>query len=71
MIKERLKELRNEGNLTQAQVAEILGVETRNYQRLEITEALPPTRHLIALADYYKVSVDYLLCRTDVREVNR
>ena len=39
MIKERLKELRQEAGLTQVQMAEILGIEGRTYQRLEITEA--------------------------------
>ena len=42
MIKERLKELRQEAGLTQVQMAEILGIEGRTYQRLEITEVLPP-----------------------------
>ena len=71
MIKERLKELRQEAGLTQVQMAEILGIEGRTYQRLEITEVLPPARHLVALADYYNVSVDYILGRTDKREINR
>ena len=70
MTKERLKELRKEAGLTQNQVAEMIGVQGRNYQRLEITDALPPTRHLLALADYYNVSVDYILGRTDKREIN-
>ena len=71
MIKERLKELRQEAGLTQVQMAEILGIEGRTYQRLEITAGLPPARHLVALADYYNVSVDYILGRTDKREINR
>ena len=71
MTKERLKELRKEAGLTQNQVAEMIGVQGRNYQRLEITDALHATRHLVALADYYNVSVDYILGRTDKREINR
>ena len=71
MTNERLKEVRKEAGLTQNQVAEMSGVQGRNYQRLEITDALPPTRHLLALADYYNVSVDYILGRTDKREINR
>ena len=65
MIKERLKELRQGAGLTQVQVAKMLGIEGRTYQRLEITEVLPPARHLVALADFYNVSVDYILGRTD------
>lgn len=71
MTKERLKELRHKSGMTQAQVAKLLGIETRNYQRLEITDVLPSVRHLLTLADYYNVSVDYILCRTDKKEVNR
>ena len=41
MTKERLKELRKEAGLTQNQVAEMIGVQGRNYQRLEITDACP------------------------------
>ena len=64
-------EARKEAGLTQVQMAEILGIEGRTYQRLEITEVLPPARHLVALAAYYNVSVDYILGRTDKREINR
>lgn len=71
MTKERLKELRHESGMTQAQVAKLLGIETRNYQRFEITDVFPSVRHLLTLADHYKVSVDYILCRTDKKEVNR
>ena len=53
------------------QVAKMLGIEGRTYQRLEITEVLPPARHLVALADFYNVSVDYILGRTDKKEINR
>lgn len=71
MTKERLRELRSEKKLTQVQVAELLGIEKRNYQRLELLDMIPPAKHLVTLADFYNVSVDYILCRTDKREVNR
>lgn len=69
--KDRLRALRLEAQLTQTQVAKMLHIEGRTYQRLELEDVLPSTRRLIALADYYQVSVDYLLCRTERREVNR
>lgn len=69
--KDRLRALRLEANRTQIQLAKLLHIEGRTYQRLELEDVLPSTRHLLTLSDFYQVSVDYLLCRTDRREVNR
>lgn len=61
----RLKELRMARNLTLKQVSEILGMVQRNYQRYETGEVDPPLSKAIALADYFNVSLDYLVGRSD------
>ena len=68
---ERIKELRKEKGLKQAEMAVLLGCTDRHYQRIEHGEVNLPSLDLLFLADYFEVSMDYLLGRTDVREVNR
>lgn len=64
----RLKELRIAKGFTQKQVADLLGMVQRNYQRYETGEVDPPLSKAIALADYFNVSLDYLVGRSDVPE---
>ena len=66
-FKERVRQLRKEKKETQAQVAEALGLQPRHYQRFELGENLPGYTNLIALADHFEVSLDYLTGRTDQR----
>ena len=61
---DRLKKLRKSKTLTQKQVAEALSMTERNYQRLEATSN-PSNENLIRIADYFDVSTDYLLGRSD------
>ncbi len=61
----RLKECRNKSNIYQKQVAEILDITIRNYQRYEAGTLEPNIDKLIALADYFNVSLDYLVGRSD------
>lgn len=61
----RLKELRISKKITLKQMAEILSITQRNYQRYETGEVDPPTSKTIALADYFDVSLDYLCGRSD------
>ena len=61
----RLKELRVSQNLTQKQVAESVGMAPVAYQRYEYGTREPAYQQLIALADFYKVSLDYLCGRSD------
>jgi len=61
----RLKELRQSHNKTLKQMGEILGITQRNYQRYETGEVDPPLSRAIALADYFNVSLDYLVGRSD------
>ena len=68
---ERMKELRNERGLKQREMAEICGVKLRSYQGYEYGKHYPEVPGLIFLAEYFDVSLDYLIGRTDKREVNR
>jgi len=61
----RLKELRNEKNLKQSDMGDFLGCTARNYQRLERGEINVPATTLVALADYFGVTTDYLLGRSE------
>ena len=61
----RLRDLREDHDLTQAEVAKILGTSQTMYARYERGANELPIRHLIRLCDYYQISADYLLCRVD------
>ena len=62
---ERIRGLREDADLTQAQVGKAINVPQRTYADYESGERMIPPHVLCALADFYKVSVDYLLGRTD------
>ena len=64
----RLKELRAEKGVTQKKLAEHLGIQPYSYQRLEYGIVRPGLNTAIALADYFNVSLDYLVGRSDDRE---
>ena len=63
----RIKELRKERGLTQLEMAELLGCKDRHYQRIEYGQINIPSLTLKFLADYFGVSADYLLGRSDDR----
>ena len=69
MIKfaERLRELRREKKVTQSKMADFLGIKLRSYQNYEGGSRRPDYEGLVALADYFDVTTDYLLGRSDVR----
>jgi len=67
----RLKDFRKSKNIQAKDVAELLKVTYRNYQRYENGETDPPTSKLCILADYFEVSLDYLCGRTDKPEINK
>ncbi|MBQ6797590.1 MAG: helix-turn-helix transcriptional regulator [Clostridia bacterium] len=67
----RLRQLRKEKNLTQIGQQMQTGIEQALISKYEKGERIPPTETLICLADFFDVSVDYLLERTDRREVNK
>ena len=64
-LPERLLEMRNALNQTQTDIAKGSNLSLRQYQRIENNESEPKLTALIALADYFQVSLDYLVGRTD------
>jgi transcriptional regulator with XRE-family HTH domain len=64
-LKERLLEERTKADLSQVNLAKEVGITWRAYQRYEAGERMPTIPILVAIADYYGVSTDYLLGRTD------
>lgn len=67
----RLKEIREDRDLTQKQIAEILNVTQQTYQRYETGEITIDIYSLIKLAKYYNVSLDYLVGLTDEKKDNK
>jgi len=68
---ERLVELRKERKITQMQVYKTVGMSSLGYRRYEYGEREPAYQHLLAIADYFNVSLDYLTGRSDVSEFIR
>jgi len=64
-LPERLLEMRNTLNQTQTDIAKGSNLSLRQYQRIENNESEPKLTALIALADYFGVSLDYLVGRSD------
>lgn len=71
IFNERLKILREEKNLTQEKAAALMEIPLRTYNRIEKDGSKTHYDTLVKIADYYHVSVDWLMGRTDRREVNR
>lgn len=61
----RIKELREDNDLTQAQIASILKCTQSSYSKYEKGKRNIPYQYLIMLADFYDVSLDYLMGRSD------
>ncbi len=66
-----LKKLRNENKITQKQISEYLEISIRAYQQYETGTRYPAFHGLIKIADYFDVSIDYLVGRTDKKEINK
>lgn len=64
-LSERLIQLKLERNLLQKEIAKNVGLALRTYQYYETGERKPDSDALIALADYFDVSLDYLVGRSD------
>lgn len=62
---ERLRSLRESRDIPVSAMLELLQMTRRNYQRYEKGEVDPPSSKLVVLANYFGVSTDYLLGRTD------
>lgn len=65
-LPERLIELKNSRNLMQKSIAQDLEIPLRTYQRYERGEGEPNATTLLKMADYFDVSIDYLVGRTDI-----
>jgi len=68
MTYKRIRELREDHDLTQKYMAHYLNVIQRTYSRYERGERIIPPDVLCKIADFYNVSVDYLLERTDTKQ---
>ena len=64
----RLKDLREDRDLVQKEVAAILGIDQRVYSNYETGKREIPTRFVVKLADFYHTSTDYILGRTNIKE---
>ena len=62
---QRIRDLREDADLTQKQVGEAINVPQRTYAYYESGQRMVPPQVLCALADFYNVSVDYILGRVD------
>ena len=70
-MKNRLKLLRLKKNKTQLNVQLEIGIEQALLSKYESGKRIPPTETLIILADYYNVSIDYIVGRTENPEINK
>ncbi|MGN0534639.1 MAG: helix-turn-helix domain-containing protein [Eubacterium sp.] len=65
MYFQRLRDLREDKDMKQSDIAQLLGIQQTVYSRYERGFQNIPLEHLIKLADYYNVSTDYILGRTN------
>lgn len=71
IMQNNLRKLRKEHKLTQITLQMCTGIEQALLSKFENGERIPPTETLIILADFYNVSIDYILCRTNKPEINK
>lgn len=64
----RIRELREDNDLSQKDIAEILNTTQQVYSRYENGTNEIPVRHLVTLARYYNVSLDYIVGETDQKK---
>lgn len=69
-MKTNLKKLRTERGLTQVALQMQTGIDQALISKFESGERIPPTDVLLQLADFYGVSIDYILCRTENPKLN-
>lgn len=68
ILSERLKQCRKEKGLTQQQVAIYCDITEKAYQNYELMTREPKLEILVKIADFYEVSLDYLVGRTDIKQ---
>lgn len=64
----RIKQLRMEKDIKQDVLAKLLGLEVAGISKLETGRVPLKDEYIIKLADYFEVSTDYLLCKSDIRK---
>lgn len=70
-MKNNLKKLRKKAGLTQIALQMQTGIEQALLSKFENGERVPPTETLMTLADFYEVSMDYIMGRTENPEINK
>ena len=70
-MKNNLKTLRTKKGLTQIGLQMKTGIDQGLISKYEREERVPPTETLILLADFFDVSIDYIMCRTDNPNINK
>lgn len=68
---QRIQDLRTDADMSQKQLSEILHISQRSDSHYETGSRNIPVEMLIRLANYYDISVDYLVGRTDKKEMNK
>lgn len=71
MYFQRLRDLREDSDMNQTKIAKLLHTSQTVYSRYERGFQTIPVEHLLILADFYNVSVDYILGRTNIKEINK
>lgn len=71
MVFKRIRDLREDADLTQEQAGKAIGLPQRTYAYYESGQRTVPPEVLIKLADFYKVSVDYILGQTNNPKRNK
>ncbi len=66
-----LKKLRESKGITQLALQMATGIEQSLLSKFENGERVPPTETLMCLAEFYGVSMDYIMCRTDNPKINK
>ena len=69
MYFQRLRDLREDMDMNQTQIADILGIKQTVYSRYERGFQTIPVEHILVLADYYGVSTDYIFGRTNNKAI--
>lgn len=67
-MKNRIRDLREDHDLTQQQIADAIGITQRKYSYLETGTQQLTDEILVALANFYNVSIDYLLMQTNQKQ---
>ena len=67
----RLRELREDNDLTQTNISNFLLITRQNYSRWETGEKVIPLKHLVTLCEYYKVSLDFMTCLSKENNYNK